>query len=214
MRINFTDKTLLNYVNKGIDNNTLFTDITGLRISIRPTSNQQILANPKLGSLVGIHFKAIFNKDNKRYVYNLGSYPEMTLNEARKKHFDMAVKFKSGDLQKEEEKQLQTVTFGELFEEWKKVKFTKIKEATQKKYNSVSGQHLQALYPYPVSQITPNLVLKVLNDYLIKEQKFTTAEYVANVVRAVLDYAVFKQIIVVQYFQHKIRCDLTYRIRI
>lgn len=197
MRINFTDKTLLTYVNKGIDKNTLFTDITGLRVSIRPTSNQQILNNPKLGSMVGIHFKAIFNKDNKRFTFNLGSYPVMTLDEARKQYLDMAVKFKSGKYEEEQEQKLKAITFGELYEEWKAIKFTKISETTQKKYNSVSSQHLRGLFSCPVNKITPNLVIDLLNDYLIKEQKYSTAEYVASLIRAVLDYAVFKQIIVV-----------------
>lgn len=193
MRIDFTDKMLINYTNKGIEKSVIFTDRTGLRISIRPTCNQQILANHKLGSLVGIHFKAIFNKDNQRYVFNLGSYPEMSLDEARKQYADMRIKFKTGEYFREQQQSLKRMTFGELFSKWKKIKFSQITENTQKKYDSINS-HITKLINYPVYLITPNVVLDLLHE-LLQAEKFATAEYIANVIRAVLDYAVFLQII-------------------
>lgn len=199
MRINFTDKTLLNYVNKGIDKNTMFTDITGMRVVVRPTSNQEILASHAKGekseSLVGIYFKCIINKDNKRQVFNLGSYPLLTLDEARKQYLDLVIKVRNGTLEAEKEEERKSVTFGDVYEEWKKIKFSKIKDNTKKKYNSVTRRHLYAFYNEPINKITAHLVLDNLNKTLVEQGKCNTADYVANIMRSVLDYAVFKELI-------------------
>jgi len=183
MRVNYTDKMLATLVTKRLEKDSFTTDVTGMNVIIRPSSNQRIVKN-------AIHFK--FKKIYKGKTYNisLGMFPRMQILEARQKYLETLVKFETGALDKAEAPK---VKFADLWDEFKAFKFSTIKETTKKKYE-YAYSFLKGLNTVNVEDITPDVVLVLLRD-LMEQKKFNSLEFVCIILKSFLDYAVFKKVI-------------------
>ena len=184
MRISFTEKSVAELYTKPIERDIMYTDITGMRVSCRQTSN---------GIRNGVHFKAIFNKNGKRFTFNLGSYPDVNLTQARQLFLQKQQDFIMGVVTQTDN----SITFGEVYERWAKlkIKLNDLAPSTQMKYNSAYSQHLVYFEKTPISQITPSEVEKFLEKRLLPQGSLTMARYVANIIRNVFDFAVYNQYI-------------------
>lgn len=87
MAENVTDKMLVKLINTSIDKDRMITDITGLAVIVRKASNCN-----------KIYFKFRKVKHGKRTDVPLGTYPEISINEARSKYFDALTAFKENSL--------------------------------------------------------------------------------------------------------------------
>lgn len=183
MRINYTDKMLTKQVAEPLEKDLYTTDVTGLNVVIRPSSNRTKNA---------IHFK--FKKVYKGKLYNvtIGTFPRMSVSIARQKYLEMLVQFDRGEFGEKEEKK-KRITFKSLWEEFIKLKLPDLQEATQKKYK-YAYKFLSCLDGYAVEDITPDVMLNVVHDHLDND-KINTAHFVTIIAKSVLDYAVFKKII-------------------
>lgn len=182
MRVTFTEKSLVDLYTKPIEKDVMYTDITGMRVCCRQTSN---------GVRNGVHFKAIFNKNGKRFIFNLGSYPELNLTQARQMFLQKQQDFIMGVITND----TSSVTFGELYEQWQRLKLRNLAPLTRLKYNSAYSQHLVHFEKTPIKQITSDSVMKFIEKRFYAEGKLAMARYVANIIRNILDFAVFKHII-------------------
>lgn len=184
MRLNFTDKILTSLVNTRQDKDSFQTDVTGLGVAIRPSSNQNVTKNK-----IFFRFKRTFK--GQSYNITLGTYPSMSLNEARQKYLEILMQLEQGKFSTEEEKK---VKFAELWKEFCDFKFTKIKEATQKKYHYAYNNFLHGLDGTDVEEINPDTVLSLVEKQIGKK-KYNSVEFVVILLKSFLDYAVFKKVI-------------------
>ena len=181
MAENVTDKMLVKLINTSIDKDRMITDITGLAVIIRKASNCN-----------RIYFKFRKVKHGKRTDVPLGTYPEMSLNEARSRYFDALTSFK--------ENSLVVVKKADTFEiAWKSfidLKYKKIKLSTAEKYESNYRTHLFKLAKMQLKELTAEYILNFLQAY-IHSGELGTANRLANVISNVLDFAVFQKKIAV-----------------
>lgn len=181
MRVNYTDKILKDYINKGVEKRTMTTDVCGMVVDIRPTSQS-----------VTIFFKIRYFKNGKRELFTLGTYPQITLLEARKRYLEVLSNIETG--KGPEEQQDNIITFGSVYDDWWSVKKTQISANTIKKRESVYNCYIVQLNKKPLKEITPDFVLKFCGE-LYKADKGATGEYIANTISAVLEFAVFKELL-------------------
>lgn len=179
MRINYTDKILTKQVNTPLAKDLFTTDVTGLNVVIRPSSNHTKNA---------IHFKFKKVYQGKLYNVTIGTYPRMSITEARQKYLEMLMEFDRGEFNLNKEEKKKRVLFKEVWEEYYHEKAPNLRENTRKKY-LYGYKILSCLDGYAIEDITPEVVRNALQIYR-DEGKHTTVHFCITLMKSVMDYAV------------------------
>lgn len=185
MRTNYTDKMLNSLYTTALDKDMQTTDVTGMTVMIRTRAK----------GFNDISFRCMKIINGKRHDWVLGRYPKTKLIEARKMYLEYIGNIAEGidptnkDMGKEK-----SVTFGELWREYRALKDVELKAHTIEKYASAWNAHLYSLDNVDIKLINPESVMNLLNP-LIKEKGYATAQKLAQMIRAIVDYAVFKELL-------------------
>lgn len=186
MAIKFTNSELARLLKILPERDTQYTDVTGLSILHRPS---------KKGARVFFLYRGRYN--NQRISKMLGSFPEMTVEEARNKWSECRVKQRNNQPLVEENKPILKYaahTFGAVWKEWRALKDVGLAQNSVLKYTSMWNTHLHNIEEVDIAELTPAYVMAFLKPYLEKRE-YDTARRLSAAICACVDYAVFKQIL-------------------
>lgn len=201
-----SERELLALLKSCPSSSMMMTDSTGLTISVRRKANGQ-------GAIKFLH-RVQINRTNYRNV--LGSFPYISLNEARERYFKSVqavennealpvwedeIKVDDKRVDKEKGKKINKKIntdnsefyFVKFFDEWFDLKSSNVSENTIKAYLQ-ARKRLEALHKVDVRDITPEIALKVFQPLII-ENKLNALNATAVILMAVMDYVEFMQVI-------------------
>ncbi len=186
----FTDFDLKVMLKTHEEGSVMRTDASGLTFILSKTST---------GNRLAFYFRK--RENNIRREIRLGTFPEMTIDEARAAWLEQKQKFDKGGLkvvcpEPVKIEHQQAMTFGELWTEWRKMHDYSLAETTKEKAASVYRTHLHFIADVQVNDITPTFVLNFLDPY-ISRGEVPTARRIGKAISACLDYGVFRQQLVV-----------------
>lgn len=186
MRQNFTDKMLKSLVKTKIEKRSILTDVTGLTLELYPNAHGETNIKFMLRNMV----------NGKRIYVQFGSYPLISLNDARKKYLETKEKIENGldPLEDQRKKKLLGVTFGEIYSKWYELNKQNLKERTKEKKELAYKNYLSKLADMPISALTADFCINYYSEFS-KKGMVATAEYLISIIKAVLDYAVFIKVI-------------------
>lgn len=190
MPTHFTDKTIAKILQKGFaQDKYMETDTTGVTCLFRKLKDRCIC-----------EFLYRRREGDKRVSVKLGVFPELTIDEARAKWLELKQKHEAGIALKPQIKVkkidlLASTSFGKLWEEWRSLQSINVTFTTEKKYVSMWRSHLHKLEDVDVKELTPSYVLEFLKP-IIQTGKYETVRRLSKAISGCLDFAVFKQIIV------------------
>lgn len=167
------------------------TDATGLTF---------IVNESREGNKLAFYFRK--RDKNVRHEKRIGTFPEMTIDEARAKWLELKQKFDKGHnvfiptIPPVKIERYEPKTFGAVWAEWRAMREISLAETTKEKAASAWRTHLHFLEDVEVTVLTPTYVLNFLSPY-ISRGEVTTARRIGKLISACLDYAVFKQLLVV-----------------
>lgn len=186
MRQNFTDKALKVLTKTKIEKRSILTDVTGLTLELYPSAHGE----------TNIKFMFRNMVKGKRIYVQFGSYPTVSLNDARKKYLETKEKIDNGldPLEEQKKKKILGVTFGEIYSKWYELNKQNLKEKTKEKKELAYKNHLSKLADMSIASITADFCINYYSDFA-KKGTIATAEYLISIIKAVLDYAVFVKVI-------------------
>jgi integrase len=160
-------------------------DGAGLQLRVKPNGSKLWLFN----------YQRPFTK--KRANLSLGKYPALSLADARKdsanareflaKNIDPKT---YRDNQAQTEKNAIENTFIKYAEAWKKLKEATWKEPTiRRAYQSLSKHVIPSLKDYPIDQIKPTHLKKIMNP-IVAEGKYETVKRLCNFINGIMQLAV------------------------
>lgn len=139
----------------------------------------------------------------KRISKNLGSFPEMSVNEAKQEWLEFKKDVEAGkQLPKKPRRIVLTSTsFGTIWKEWVELKIPDLRETTQISYRHYWNRYLCQLEDVDIKELTPNYVLAFFKP-LIDEKKYVIVKKLSEKIVACLDFAVFKQLLTINPLLH------------
>jgi len=160
-------------------------DGSGLQLRVKPNGSKLWLFN----------YQRPFTK--KRANLSLGKYPALSLADARKESASARELLAKDidpkahrDKQAQAEKNAIENTFIKYAEAWKKLKETSWKEPTiRRAYQSLSKHVIPSLKDYPIDQIKPAHLKKIMNP-IVAEGKHETVKRLCNFINGIMQLAV------------------------
>lgn len=181
----YTETDLYNFLKTHKGSPILRTDASGLTLIIRQRANDV---------LISFYYRRY--EDGVRKEKLLGNFPEMSIDEARLAWLELKQKADKGlKVLNIEPKRITTYepkSFGAVWSEWRKMRDYSLAERTKEKVNSAWNAHLHFLEDVNVEDLTPAYVLNFLDPYITRGEA-STAQRLGKLISGCLDYAVFKQ---------------------
>ena len=184
MSISITEKFLTSMIKEPLAKDKSFTDISGLVVIARPSAK---VSNT-------IFFKTRKIVDGKKSFVTLGKYPKLSIAQARKLHYETLEKIQNGEPLVQEPIVEVKYSFKDLWQKFIALQQTKITENTLEKYYSSYRCHLSKLDNVDIRELTPKYLLKFFEP-LVNNGEYGTVQRLANMIKLVVDYAVFLQIV-------------------
>ena len=185
MSISITEKFLTSLIKEPLAKDKSFTDISGLVVIARPSAK---VSNNT------IFFKTRKIVDGKKSFVTLGKYPKLSIAQARKLHYETLEKIQNGEPLVQEPIIEVKYSFKDLWQKFIVLQQTKITENTLEKYYSSYRCHLYKLDNVDIRELTPKYLLKFFEP-LVNNGEYGTVQRLANMIKLVVDYAVFLQIV-------------------
>lgn len=182
-KVNYTPSVLAEISSKPCAKRYMTSDITGMTVIIAPCRGE-----------TKISFYLRFLEKRSRKQILIGTFPEMTLNEARAKYAQLQDQRDYGHQVWQPTEHKSVKTFGAVYKEWRETTDVGLAFNTIKKRDAHYNCHIITLDSTDIKAVTPDFMLKWLKP-LTDAQKYDTAMSIAITIRNVLDYAVFKQIL-------------------
>lgn len=185
MSISITEKFLTSLIKEPLAKDKSFTDTSGLVVIARPSTK---VSNNT------IFFKTRKIIDGKKSFVTLGKFPKLSIAQARKLHYETLEKIQNGEPLVQEPVVEVKYSFKDLWQKFIALQQTKITENTLEKYYSSYRCHLYKLDNVDIRELTPKYLLKFFEP-LVNNGEYGTVQRLANMIKLVVDYAVFLQIV-------------------
>lgn len=184
----YSNTDLHNFLKTHKGSPILRTDASGVTIIVRERAEDV---------LVSFYYRRFENGVRKEKL--LGTFPEMTIDEARAAWLDLKNKADRGarvlTIEPKKITEYAPKSFGAVWKEWRTMRDYSLAERTKEKVNSAWNAHLHFIEDVDVADLTPAYVLNFLNPYISRGEA-ATAQRLGKLISSCLDYAVFKQDIV------------------
>lgn len=145
--------------------------------------------------------------------YTIGTYPQITLLNARLEASNLANKIKSGinpnDIQIEEKKA--QITIGEIWHKW--ISQIDIKDNTLASYNGIYTNHVSKIANLAASQITSKLVWDTVIQPIIDNKNLHQAKMVMNRIKHAVTFAYNTHLIDIQPLDSRFTMPTDYKIK-
>lgn len=161
------------------------TDASGVTINVRKSCHNPINT---------ITFRLRYQGGGKALNISLGTYPEMSISQARVAWEATKAKVLTGEYEREERKSKAVSTFGELWTMWTNKQLAGKTENTAKKYLSVWKNYLCKIGGKRIEDINPAMIMELVEP-LCSVGKVTTARRVVTYARGAMDLAEVLQMV-------------------
>lgn len=141
--------------------------------------------------------------NNRRITKTLGSFPEMSVNEAKQEWLEFKKQIEAGKKIPKKPKRivLTPTSFGTVWKEWVELKNADINDATKLTYHYLWNKYLCQIEDVDIKDLTPSYMLEYFKPFL-EDKKYSIVKKMSAKIVACLDFAVFKQLLPVNPLLH------------